>query len=349
MPSRRIGAAIVGVILAAGAGVAQPIESAGTRQVSIDAAAVAKAGDDLPRLRALLVSVEGELAFERYFHGARATTLANIKSASKTIISALVGIAIDRRLLSGVSQSIGSFFPDALGAAAEEKRQITIEDLLTMRSGLRSTSNRNYGAWVTSANWVRHALTRPLESPPGTEMRYSTGNFHLLSAIITTASGKSTWQFAQDSLARPLGFSLAQWPRDAQGIYFGGNDMLLTPKQMITFGELYLHRGRVGDKQVVPASWVDASLVPRTRSNISQEMYGYGWWIRDVDGTPVFYAWGYGGQFIFVVPSLDLVVATTSTATTDDDRRLHRRTVDDLIEELIIKPIAKTRTLGQSR
>ena len=113
-----------------------------------------------------------------------------------------------------------------------------------MRSGLQSTSNRYYGAWVQSGNWVQYALDRPLLAEPGTYMDYSTGSSHLLSAILTKATGKSTWQYAQEVLAKPLGFSLAQWPRDPQGIYFGGNDMLMTPRQMVAFGELYLEEGQ---------------------------------------------------------------------------------------------------------
>jgi CubicO group peptidase (beta-lactamase class C family) len=209
-----------------------------------------------------------------------------------------------------------------------------------MRSGLESTSNRNYGAWVQSRNWVRHALMQPLLAEPGARMQYSTGNTHLLSAIITKATGKTTWQFAQETLAKPLGFSLAPWPRDPQGIYFGGNDMLMTPRQMLAFGELYLNRGRSGGRQLVPEQWIETSLVPRGRSNFSEQMYGYGWWIRELAGQEAFYAWGFGGQFIFVVPSLELVVVSTSAATVSDDRRTHRRTVDDIIEQLIVAPLA---------
>jgi CubicO group peptidase (beta-lactamase class C family) len=306
----------------------------------LDEGAIAKAAADLPRLHSLLVNWRGALILERYFNGARAARPANIKSASKSVISALVGIAIGRRLIDGVDQPIGAFFPELAGNANREKRSITVENLLTMQSGLGSTSNRNYGAWVQSGNWVRHALNRPLERSPGSGMEYSTGNSHLLSAILTRATGKSTWQFAQDSLARPLGFSLAQWPRDPQGIYFGGNDMLLTPRQMMAFGELYLNRGRVNGAQVVPAGWVETSFVPRTRSNWSGELYGYGWWIRDMAGAPTYYAWGFGGQFIFVIPRWQLIVVSTSAATVTDDRRTHRRTVDDLIERLIVQPIA---------
>jgi CubicO group peptidase (beta-lactamase class C family) len=294
-----------------------------------------KAAAELPRLHSLLVAQRGEVVLERYFNGRRATTPANVKSVSKSVISALVGIADGRGLLS-LEQPISVYFPDL---ADRSKRSITIEDLLTMRSGLESTSNRNYGAWVQSGNWVRHVLAKPLVAEPGREMIYSTGNSHLLSAIVTKVTGKSTWQFAQESLARPLGFSLAAWPRDPQGIFFGGNDMLMTPRQMLAFGELYLQEGRIGGKQVVPSDYVAESLEPRGRSRISGREYGYGWWIREMAGRETFYAWGFGGHFIVVVPSLDLVVVSTSAATVSDDRRDHRRTVDDIIEHLVIAPL----------
>lgn len=165
----------------------------------------------LPRLRSLLVSHRGELVLERYYGGARATQAANIKSASKSVISALVGIAVSRGLIKGLGQPIAEFFPELAKDPEPRKRAITIEDLLTMRSGLASTSGRDYGAWVQSPNWVRYVLNRPLVDEPGTRVEYSTGTSHLLSAILTKAAKTSTWQFAQDALARPLGFSLARW------------------------------------------------------------------------------------------------------------------------------------------
>jgi CubicO group peptidase (beta-lactamase class C family) len=305
---------------------------------SFDAAA--KAAAELPRLHSLLVSHRGTLIVERYFNGARATRPANVKSVSKSVISALVGIAIDRKKIPSVREPISTYFGDLLRAPADAaKRQITIEHLLIMQSGLESTSSRNYGAWVTSRHWVRYVLTRDLLSPPGTEMQYSTGNTHLLSAVLTKSTGQSTWQFAQAALAKPLGFSLAQWPQDPQGVYFGGNDMLLTPRQMVAFGELYLNRGRIGDRQVVPERWIDDSFIPRGRSNYSEQMYGYGWWMRELAGQPAYYAWGFGGQYIFVVPSQQLVVVTTSSTATGEERRSHRRTIFDLVEQLVIAPV----------
>ena len=303
-----------------------------------------QAASTLPRLHSLLVSWRGELVLERYFNGARPTRPANIKSTSKSVISALVGIAIERGLIPGVKQPIAGFFPDVFaGQANSPKKQITIENLLTMQSGLETTSNRNYGAWVQSPNWVRHALNRSLISTPGTMMEYSTGNTHLLSAILTKATGKSTWQFAQETLAKPLGFALPRWPQDPQGIFFGGNDMLMTPRQMVAFGELYLNRGRANGQQIIPARWVDASLMPRAQSRREDDrFYGYGWWMRDMAGHRTYYAWGFGGQFIFIVPALDLVVVTTSSSTVAEERRSHRLTLYDLVARYVIEPIAST-------
>jgi CubicO group peptidase (beta-lactamase class C family) len=295
----------------------------------------------LQRAHSLLVSWQGRLLLERYFNGRRASSVDNIKSASKSVISALVGIALDHKFIAGLDAPLFTFFPDVFAGDSSAKRAITVEDLLTMRSGLETTSNRNYGAWVQSPNWVRYALTRQLLSLPGTIMEYSTGNTHVLSAILTKTTGRSTWQFAQENLAGPLGFQLPKWPRDPQGIYFGGNDMLMTPRQMLEFGELYLHHGRFAGRQIVPEHWVADSQVARTQSRReSDRFYGYGWWVRDLAGHSAYYAWGFGGQYIFVVSDLDLVVVSTSASTLAEDSREHRQTMYDIIERLIIAPLA---------
>ena len=299
-----------------------------------------RAASELPQLRTLLVSWHGRLAAEYHARGVRPDAPANVKSVSKSIIAALVGIAIERGLIKGIAEPIVTYFPELRRDADARKPAITIEDLVTMRAGLESTSGRNYGAWVRSGNWVRHALRQPMVSEPGSAMEYSTGSSHLLSAILTKASGTSTWQFAQESLAAPLGFRLAIWPTDPQGIYFGGNEMLLTPKQMIAIGELYLHRGRVNGRQVVPAAWVDASCVPRTTSAWdSDRRYGYGWWIQEIGPATACFAWGYGGQYILVFRDLDLVVAATSSTAVSEERRGHRRRLLQLIEDRVLRTI----------
>jgi CubicO group peptidase (beta-lactamase class C family) len=302
-----------------------------------------------------LVSRGGELVFERYYNRTRPDRPANLKSSSKSVISALVGIAIDRGLIPQVETPIVKYFPELARAADLRKREITVEHLLTMRSGLEGTSNRNYGAWVTSRDWVRHALARPMFAAPGEEMEYSTGNTHLLSAILTKASGKSTWQFANEVLAKPLGFTLAHWPRDPQGIYFGGNEMLMTPRQMLAFGQLYLNRGRAGGQQIVPASWVDQSCEGRERRRrpgppgfdslrrvdpMRDRKYGFGWWVHEIRDYAACFAWGFGGQYIFVLPELDLVIVTTSSPEVSEERRGHRQVMFDILDRMVVAPTA---------
>ena len=294
----------------------------------------------LPQLRSLLVSRRGQIVSEYYAKGVRPTGLANIKSASKSLIATLVGVAIDRGLIKGLREPIVSWYPDLRQDKDPRKQHITIEDLLTMRSGLESTSGRNYGRWVQSPNWVRFALTRPMVANPGDGMQYSTGSSHVLSDILTKVTGVSTWQFANDTLARPLGFTLAHWPTDSQGIFFGGNDMLLTPSQMVSIGELYLHRGLVNGKQVVPAPWVDTSCVPRTASVFDGDRkYGYGWWMQDFQGGSACFAWGFGGQYIMVFRDLDLVVVATSSTAVNDERFGYRRQLFELIEQQVLAPL----------
>jgi len=301
---------------------------------------LAAAAADLPQLRSLLVSRHGELVSEYYARGIGPTRLENVKSASKSVIAALVGIAVDRGYIKSVREPIATYFPELKQDRDARKQSIKVEDLLTMRAGLESTSGPNYGRWVQSQNWVRFALARSMVAEPGTEMQYSTGNSHLLSAILTKATGASTWQFANDALARPLGFTLARWPQDPQGTYFGGNEMLFTPKQMVAIGELYLHRGSVKGKQIVPAAWVDTSCVPRTASVFDADRrYGYGWWIQQFEGGSACFAWGYGGQYIFVFRDLDLVVTATSSTAVSEERRGHRRRLFEVIEQQILAPL----------
>jgi len=300
------------------------------------------AAEKMPRLHSMLISHRGELVLEKYFNGRTSRQTANVKSVSKSWISALVGIAIERGYIAGLDQPISEFYGEMLaGEDDETKRSITIGNLLSMQAGLETTSFYNYGAWVLSDDWVRFALQQPLRAEPGTRLLYSTGNTHLLSDILTQVTGRSTLQFARDELGRPLGFHIEAWPTDPDGIYFGGNNMEITPRQMLKFGELYLNKGRANGRQVIPESWVDISIQPRAESSRERgRYYGYGWWVRDMAGVQIAYAWGYGGQFILLAPSLDLVVVTTSSSFPGRDRRAHIRALYDVLEQWIVSPVA---------
>ena len=342
-----IRAALLALTLAAlpfGAAQAQrssaPGRASGGAERTLDVAlldsAYARAAE-MPRLRSLLVARDGRLVRERYWRGARRDRATNIKSASKSIVSALVGIAIAEGTLDSIRQPIAPFFPRELGGDADPRaRAITIEDLLSMRAGLASTSFDAYGAWVRSPNWVRHALTRPVVAERGGPMLYSTGSSHLLSAILTKAAGTSTRAYAQRELGAPLRITIPRWTRDPQGIYFGGNDMYLTPRAMLAFGQLYLDRGRARGRQVIPEAWIDSSFVVRTHSPWNGHGYGYGWWHRRSGAHDVHFAWGYGGQYIFVVPSLGVVVVTTSDAEVASRGGEHLEAIHELVDRWIL-------------
>ncbi|MET0270730.1 MAG: serine hydrolase [Sphingomonas sp.] len=306
----------------------------------LDAAMMARTvatAERLPRIRALLVLRDGRTLVEQRFNdGPPLDQPVNIKSASKSVLSALVGIAIARGVLTGVDQPILSVLGrDAPPNPDPRLAKVTVGNLLSMQAGLERTSGEYYGRWVSSPNWVRFALSRPFVDEPGGGMLYSTGNTHLLSAILTRASGQSTLQLARSWLGEPLGIAIPAWPADPQGIYFGGNEMRLSPRALARFGELYRLDGIMGGRRILPPSWIAQSWTPQTVSPWSGGRYGYGWFIGDAAGHPVRFAWGYGGQMVYVLPDLRLTVVMTSdpNAARDGDHidALHRLLAEGVV------------------
>lgn len=294
-------------------------------------------------LYTLQIAQAGELILAESFNGARLDQPANIKSASKSLMSALVGIAIERGVLEGTDQRIAPLLSDQLPADPDPRlAQITIGHLLSMQAGLERTSGHNYGNWVSSSNWVSNALARPFEAQPGGRMQYSTGSTHLLSAILTRETGRPTDELANDWLA-PAGIRVVSWLRDPQGIPLGGNQVSMTPSSLLAFGELYRRNGQTADgRQILPAQWIDASWHRYTRSRYTGDGYGYGWFLRDFGGYDGYYGWGYGGQMVYVLPELELTVAVTSNPNTPAGRSGYRSQLHRLVERQII-PLAEQR------
>ncbi|MFD1952088.1 serine hydrolase domain-containing protein [Sphingomonas arantia] len=296
----------------------------------------------LPRLRTLLVLRDGREVVAQRFTGPPLDQPVSVKSASKTVLSALAGIAIQRGVLTGTDQTVASVLRADMPANPDPRLlRITVGNLLSMQSGLERTSGEYYGRWVASPNWVRFALSRPFVAEPGGAMLYSTGNSHILSAMLTRASGRSTHALAQDWLAAPLGIGIPPWPRDAQGIYFGGNDMLMSPRSLAAFGELYRNDGVARGRRILPAGWVAQSWRPRTTSPWSGNPYGYGWFSTTARGHPVHFAWGYGGQMVYVVPDLALTVVMTSDPSPHPRAESHVPALNALLADGII-PAAET-------
>ncbi|HMA13249.1 MAG TPA: serine hydrolase [Kiloniellaceae bacterium] len=297
---------------------------------------VLREAEALAPLETLIVARDGEILLERGFRGHQTTAPTNIKSASKAVISALVGIAIGKGLLDGPEQKVAPLLADKLPADRDPRLDaITLGHLLSMQAGLGRTSGPNYGRWVASDDWVRAALAQPFVGEPGGGMLYSTGNTHLLSAILTRVTGRSTLALARAWLAPLEGFAIADWMRDPQGIYFGGNQMAMSPRSLLAFAELYRNGGRAGGEQVLPPEWIEQSWQPRTQSVFHDDLYGYGWFLGETEGHRVAYAWGYGGQMAYVVPDLALSVVMTSADNRASARSGHRDDLHALLRAIV--------------
>ncbi|MGE4336946.1 MAG: serine hydrolase domain-containing protein [Pigmentiphaga sp.] len=291
----------------------------------------------LEPLETVLVSHNGEIVAERGYRGHATTAPTNIKSASKLVISALVGIAIHQGVLESPEQTVASLLTQDLPADPDPRlERLTIGNLLSMQAGLESTSGPNYGAWVASGNWVRAALARPFEDEPGGRMIYSTGSTHLLSAILARQTGRSTEQLARDWLGPLEDFEISAWTRGPQGIHMGGNEMAMSPRSLLAFGELYLNGGVTpAGKRLIPQGWIDASWQPRTRSPWTGDEHGYAWFLTRIANEDVRYGWGYGGQMLYLVPRLGLVVAMTSDESMAAARTGHRDDLHRLLGAII--------------
>lgn len=292
--------------------------------------------ETLGPINSIVISQHGEIVAEDYFRGMHAGRSNNIKSASKSILSILTGIAIEKGYLEGVDQEIGEFFPEYFENNPDSaKASITIGNLLTMRSGLASTSRGNYGRWVTSSNWIRYALDRPLTGMPGVDRNYSTGNTHLLSVIITRASGMSLLQFANRYLFEPMDIRVTGWDRDPQGYYLGGNNMALRPRDMIKIGQLMMDMGVYNGEQLVSGDWIIRSIEAVTGRG-GRNNYGYLWFRRMSGDFHMVYAFGNGGQYIMIVPELDAVIAVTTRNNNGENTRSYRRDLFRSLDREII-------------
>ncbi len=260
-------------------------------------------------------------------------TPVNVKSVSKTLVATLTGAAIARGVLSGVDAPVMPYLVRrAPGGLDPRVEALTVEDLLTMRSGFERTSGSGYGPWVTSRDWVGYVLTRPLRADPGTRFDYSTGDFHLLGGVLAEASGESLLALAREWIGAPLGVEIPPWTRDPQGLYMGGNNMALSPRAMLAFGEAM----RTGGGGIVPPEWLEAAWQPRTRSPFSGHDYGYGWFIASFGGVETVYARGYGGQMIYILPDLAMTVAITSDPDLSARGEGHGGALNRLVAEALV-------------
>jgi CubicO group peptidase (beta-lactamase class C family) len=289
-------------------------------------------GDDLATITGLLIVRHGQPVLEAYYRNCDPRTFYNVKSVAKSVLSLLVGIALERGDLRSLNLRLVEVLPELAELNADPRtREITLEHLLTMTSGFRWQENGPLMfEMVASENWVHFILSLDLTHEPGTHFTYTTAGSHLLSAALSRATGQSTLAFAAEHLFAPLGVDTTscvqspititngrtepesptlRWSTDPQGVVLGGVELFLRPGDLAKIGTLILNRGRWKDTQIVPAAWIEAATRHHVDTSVPDYSgYGYQWWLGSVAGHPTFVAAGYGGQRIYVTPDLDLVV-----------------------------------------
>lgn len=269
-----------------------------------------------------LITEKGTALLEYYDEPQAAAELSKINSCTKSVLAALISIAIDQYVVPPPHTPILEFFPQLGQDSDLRKRQITLAHLLTMSSGFNWTEfggQNSFPTMTKTADWVQFVLSQPLADLPGTRMVYNSGNSQLLSAILRQATGQSVAEFAEERLFQPLGITDYRWDTDPQGIHTGGFGLYLKPQDMSTFGQLYLQQGRWEGEQLIASATVQHSTSPLIEVNPPHTgFYGWHWWISSFssgiehqDEVVYHYARGFGGQFIIVVPSSELVCVIT--------------------------------------
>lgn len=284
-------------------------------------------------INGIVIVKNGSIAFEHYYNGYRDSDVHHVASVTKSVVSALVGIAIDQGYIRSVDEKVLGYFPE-YEVADEDflKKAVTIRHLLTMTAPFPfswkegdTRSHEPLDRLRRQKDWTKYCLNLLGQKGQLGQFQYYTAGTHLLSAIMTKATGKSMVAYANQELFRPLGmteipddemesFSLDAvfgkdiqgWAKDPQGITAGGFGLTLTPRDMARFGFLYLNQGKWDQKQVVSHAWILESL------SMNRNHYGYLWWLKDENNLFSFSALGAGGNVICCIPEKDLVIAIAS-------------------------------------
>jgi len=296
-------------------------------------------------IHSVLIIKDGYIVAEQYYSDEYdQASLHTIYSCTKSITSALIGIAINHNYITDVSEKMVDFFPNyVIENLTTDKQNITLEHMLTMSAGLEwyeleylyGDERNTFTQWSSSNNRVKFVLDQPVISHPGEEYSYNTGISHVLSGILQNSTGMRTDSFAYENLFTPLGINNFYWPQDEQDVVYGGHGLRLVPRDMAKFGYLYLNDGIWDGNQVVPQNWVEVSKQKHIkRKYIPDYYYGYHWWISKENN---YSAVGYGGQEIIIVPEHNLVVVFTNMF--DDSNYFQRETPDRLLNTYIIPAV----------
>ena len=305
------------VALLVGWALAQPWPSSTPEEQGFDSVKLADAlltmRERSVDIHSLLMVRHGSVFLDASFYPYDGTTVHEVASVTKSVMTTLVGIAADQGKLD-LDAPMLSFFPDREVAHVDARKQrITVRHLASMSSGLECTAandEQTLKEMRAAPDMVQFTLDRRMAAEPGSTFVYCSPGMHVLSAIVQKATGMTALEFGRENLFEPLGIRDVLWNVDAQGYNWGWSNLYLHPQDMAKLGQLWLQQGRWEGRQIVSPSWVAASVASQRDVPGGDDDYGYGWWLSSGDPSS-FYAMGRGGQRIVVVPAWDLVVVTT--------------------------------------
>ncbi len=279
-----------------------------------------KIEDNYPNICSVLVVRNGFLVYEKYYNNTQSDEYKPVYSITKSVMSSLIGIAIKEKYIDSVDNKIADYLPEYFAQFDDSRKEMTIENVLTMTGGLEPIDSY-YRGYFSSEDWTDYALSKPMQDEPGKSFAYNTGLTHLLSGIITKRSDMSTLEFANQYLFKPIGINVKKWDRSPEGFYGGGASLYLTPQDMARFGYLYLNNGKWGGIEIISKEWVEKSTTKQVLSDKGQG-YGYLFWMYDnnaIVDDKTYYTYaavGAEGQYIVVVPDLNLVAVITANENT---------------------------------
>ena len=264
-------------------------------------------------IRSFMVSHKGELIAEKYFESFVSDSLEHLRSATKTIMATLIGVAVDKGMIQSIEDPIAKYIPDV----PDDKKEMKIRHLLNMTSGFQWNEGAGYNdhnKMIDSGNPLKHMMSLPMAAKPGTKWQYSSGDIHMLSVILSNTAGMSTEAFARKHFFGPMGITDLRWQKFGDGYTAGGSRLELKPRDMLKIGLMFANGGRYENQQIVSQDYLDRSTEVIYQFNANAELsegYGYGWWTLNNKGEKAAMAMGYGGQMITVIPEDELVVVTT--------------------------------------
>ena len=307
-------------------------ESVGLSEIKLKTMTDAVISGEFKKITSILIARNGKLVYEQYFDG-DSQTFRNTRSATKTVTGMLIGIAIEKKLISGVDVPIVPFFPEKqpLDNPDPRKSKITIEDFLTMSSMLECDDSNNFSRgneerMYLIEDWIKFTLglpirgfpewvPKPKDSPFGRSFSYCTAGVVTLGGVLEKATRMPVQDFAKNNLFMPLGIDPVEWQTIPSGIAMTGGGLGLRSTDLLKLGQLYLNGGIWNGVQVIPESWVKQSVQPHAQVD-DETNYGYLWWIKSFPSGgktfPAYFMSGTGGNKVFVLPGLNMVVVITT-------------------------------------